>query len=138
MTDEFSDATMQQTAQWVAWFSSAWKPDAPMHIHPDATAADGEKEWHPDFAKWLSDDEISKRTSKVMRKLRRRAVREYEVCYRILVLGDRLDATTVWLNERAERNHIPYPPQRPEGPHYTRKDALALLIAGLTYAKQYW
>ena len=50
----------------------------------------------------------------------------------------KLDATTVWLNERAERNHIPYPAQRPEGPHYTRKDALALLIAGLTYAKQYW
>jgi hypothetical protein len=141
MTDEFPDEVMRDTAQWVEWFSASWRketPPHPMKIHSAALAEDGTHEWHPDFAKWLTDDERKARTRKVMRRLRRTSVREYEVCYRVCVLGERLDQTAEWLSERASRNDIPLPPYRPEGPHYTRKDAMALLIAGLAFAKQYW
>jgi hypothetical protein len=66
------------------------------------------------------------------------AVREYEVLYRVLVLGERLEETTRWLNARAERNAVPFPPHRPSGPHYTQKDTLALVIAGIDYARESW
>jgi hypothetical protein len=138
VTDEYPDEVMRQTAQWVAWFSAAWRHETPIKIHSSEVAEDGTKEWHPDFAQWLTEDEVTKRTRKVMRRLRRSAIREYEVCYRVLLLNERLDDTAKWLNTRAERNDIPYPAHRPQGPHYVRKDALALLIAGMAYAKQYW
>lgn len=138
MTDEFPDEVMRQTARWVSWFSASWRSEVPLKIHSSGIAEDGSKEWHPDFAKWLTHDEQSKRTRRVMRRLRRHAIREYEVCYRVIAQGEPLHKTAAWLNERAERNRIPYPPHRPEGPHYTRKDALALLIAGLAFAKENW
>jgi hypothetical protein len=73
-----------------------------------------------------------------MRRLRRVAVREYEVLFRVLVQGERVHDTTRWLNDRAERNRIPYPDHRPQGPHYTDKDTLALLICGIDFARDSW
>lgn len=129
---------MRLLAQRIAWFSASWKQETPMRLHTSAISEDGSPQWHPDFVKWMSDDDINRRTKKVFRRLRRKSVREYEVCYRVLVLGDRVDNTTDWLNERAERNDIPFPKHRPNGPHYVRKDTLALLIAGLSFAQQNW
>lgn len=122
MSDDFPEETLQDLAHWVAWFSN-WH-------------GDGHR--HPDFAKYLTDNQRRQRTRRVMRQLRRSNIRAYEVCYRVLNLAEPLDQTTEWLNERATRNNIPYPAHRPGGPHYTRKDAMALLISGLTFAKQYW
>lgn len=137
---------MRQTAHWASWFAADWKREMPLRIHSADIAADGSPEWHPDFAKWLTRDERPRkrngdqrlRTTKVMRRLRRVAVREYEVLYRVLVLGERLEDTTRWLNQRAERNGVPLPPHRPSGPHYTRKDTLALVIAGIDFARESW
>lgn len=142
----YSDAVMRATAHWASWFAADWKQEIPLRIHSSEIAGDGSPEWHPDFAKWLDRDGRQRRrntdsrlrTTKVMRRLRRVAVREYEVMYRVLVLGERLEETTRWLNERAERNSVPFPPHRPNGPHYTRKDTLALIIAGTDYARAYW
>jgi hypothetical protein len=64
------------------------------------------------------------------------AVREYEVLYRVLVLGERLEETTQWLNDRAMRNAIPLQPGREV--HYTHKDTWALIICGIDYAKHFW
>jgi len=141
MTADFDQDTMYELAQWVTWFSSEWrKEDAqtPTKVHSSQIAEDGSREWHPDFAKYMSDDQRKVRTRKVFRKLRRTNVRAYEVCYRVLVLGEPLDETTEWLNVRALRNEIPFPAQRPAGPHYVRKDTLALLLSGVTFARQYW
>lgn len=73
-----------------------------------------------------------------MRRLRQKAPRQYEVAYRVLMLGERLEDTTRWLNERAIRNGIEFPDHRPTGPHYSRKDTLALLIAAIDFARAYW
>lgn len=119
---------MEDLAHWAAWFSVEWRPDV---------RYEG-KEWLPDFAQYLDEDQRKQRTKRAMRRLRRSSPRQYEVCFRVLVLGERIDDTTAWLNERAQRNCIPYPSHRPEGPHYTRKDALALLMAGIAFAKEHW
>ena len=139
---------MRDTAHWATWFASDWRAEAPLRIHSAELGLDGCPRWHPDFEKWLTREEVRRsnrrngdqrlRTTKVMRRLRRVAVREYEVLYRILVLGERLQETTRWLNERATRNDIPFPAHRPTGPHYTERDALALIVAGIGYAKEYW
>lgn len=141
----FPDHVMFETVRWAHQLGSDWEREAPIRIHDSTLAADGTHEWHPDFEKWLieGDGRGSRnssqrlRTTKVMRRLRRVAVREYEVLYRVLVLHERLEETTVWLNDRAERNSIPFPPHRPDGPHYIRKDALALFICGIDFARQY-
>ena len=137
---------MRQTAFWAAWFAADWRQEVPVRIHSGSISPDGSPEWHPDFAKWISRDERpgkrtdaqGLRTTKVMRRLRRAAVREYEVAYRMLVLGERIADTTRWLNERAGRNNIPFPDHRPHGPHYTEKDTLALFICAIEYARQLW
>jgi hypothetical protein len=141
-----SEATMKDTAVWANYFASDWKQDLPQQIHTTQIGDDGTPMWHPDFERWLTSDHLSKRrndqqrlrTTRVMRRLRKASVREYEVAFRILVLGERIVDTTVWLNERAERNAIPFPDHRPQGPHYIEKDALALLVCGLAFAKAYW
>ena len=138
---------MRQTAEWATYFASDWKREFPLQIHTSAIAADGSPEWHPDFARWLTantrgqnprNEEQRLRTTRVMRRLRRVAVREYEVLYRILVLGERLEETTSWLNERAHRNAVPFPAHRASGPHYTQRDTLAIFIAGIDYARACW
>lgn len=138
MTEAFPEETMRDLAQWVAWFSAEWRSETPTKVHSRQIAEDGSKEWHPDFAQYMSEDQRKLRTRRVMRRLRRSNIRAYEVCYRVLVQGEAIADTTGWLNERAQRNHIPYPSHRPNGPHYSRKDTLALLVSGLTYARQYW
>jgi hypothetical protein len=137
---------MRETAHWAAYFANDWKQESPRQTHTSSLAADGTPQWHPDFLKWITRDEDNKpfrrngeerlRTTKVMRRLRRVAVREYEVLYRVLVLGERLEETTIWLNERALRNAIPLQPGRDV--HYSDKDTWALVICGIDYARQYY
>lgn len=144
---------MRDTAQWATWLANDWKADRdanvgeiPTRIHSAQIAQDGTPQWHPDFVEWLTRETKPQRrngtqpfrTVKVMRRLRRVAVREYEVLYRILVLNERLEETTRWLNERAQRNRVPPPSHRPNGPHYTEKDTFALVVAGVDFAREYW
>ena len=140
----FSDQVMQTTAQWASWLAADWRQEAPIRIHSTEIAPDGSPQWHPDFMKWMTrggqrprDGQAEHlRTTRVMRRLRRAAVREYEVLYRVLVLNERLEDTTEWLNARARRNGIPLPPGKTC--HYTLKDTTALVIAGIEYARQLW
>lgn len=147
VSEHFSSRTMRDTAYWAQIFSNDWLGEAPMRMHSRAVASDGSPQWHPDFERWLTTDRKAParrysgerlRTTKVMRRLRQVAIREYEVLYRVLVLGERLEETTRWLNERALQHSIPYPPHRPDGPHYVEKDTVALIIAGIAYAKEFW
>ena len=147
MKQYYSETVLAQTAHWAQWFSADWRQEVPTRIHSSDIAVDGGPEWHPDFMKWITRDEHPRgrnnddnrlRTTKVMRRLRHLAVREYEICFRILVHGERIPDTTRWLNERAVRNNIPFPPHRPEGPHYTEKDTVALFICGIDFCRQTW
>lgn len=145
LVSDFSSESMRRTAHWATWLSEDWKAETPIRLH-SGVGIGGSPEWHPDFARWMtrsngngkrsSDQRL--RTTRVMRRLRNVAVREYEVAFRVLILGERLEDTTRWLNERAKRNSIPFPDHRPNGPHYIKKDAWALLIAAIDFARTYW
>ena len=96
MTEEFPEESMIDLAQWVSWFSMSWRKEAPpQKMHSSKVAHDGTKEWHPDFAKYMDADQRKTRTRKVMRRLRHSNVRAYEVCYRVCVLSERIEDTTI-------------------------------------------
>lgn len=144
----FPDSVMRNAARWGSTFAAEWRAETPLRIHSGQIAPDGSPQWHPDFVRWMSlpDNERCRvrvpgqryRTTEVMRRLRRTAPREYDVAYRVLYLGESLEDTTQWLNERAKRNAIPYPAHRPEGPHYLEKDTLAILLAAIGFVEQHW
>lgn len=108
MERHFPDLVMRQTVHWAEYFADEWRSEPSSEAHL--------------------------RTTRAMRKLRKFAVREYEVLYRILILDDSIEGVTVWLNERADKNHIPLPVGKPD--HYTERDTWALFIAGVDFVRQ--
>lgn len=142
MTDQpFPAAAINDALHWGQFLTDEWRQDFPTQIQSNSTlSSDGTPEWVTAFRRWLTNapDEERHRTTAVMRRLRRVAPREYEVLYRTMILGEPLEETTLWLNDRALRNHIPYPEGRPTGPHYRLKDAVALFMAGVEFAKAYY
>jgi len=140
---------LQDTGYWLARFSSDYRGEIPQKIHNHEIADGGAPQWHPDFARWITarevintprpeypTDEKRLRTTRAMRRLRKEAVREFEVIYRVMVMGERIDATTKWLNERAIRNAIPLPAGRPE--HYRRKDTIVLVVSGIDKLREWY
>lgn len=142
MTDApfFPSSVIKEAAHWGSFLGAEWIRDFPDRMHDSGLVGDGTpQQWSADFARWISNvaDEGNRgRTTRVMRKLRRVSPREYEVMYRAMVLGESFEAITQWLNERATRNSIPLPAGRSE--HYRLKDAVALFIAGVDYARAHW
>ena len=136
----FDPSVIKEAAHWGSFLGAEWIRDFPDRMHERGLVTDGTPQrWSSDFARWIegANDEGNRgRTTRVMRKLRRTAPREYEVMYRAMVLGQSFGEVTEWLNERALRNHIPLPAGRPE--HYRVKDAVALFIAGVEFARAYW
>ena len=138
-------ADIQRTERWGAYFAETWVNESPLRIHSSAVADDGSPQWSPGFERWLTMEEGRRgerrpeeqlRTSRVMRRLRRAAIREYEVMYRVLVLHETVPQATAWLNARAADHGIPLPSGR--SVHYREKDTAALLIAATAYCLHYW
>lgn len=143
---------LAETAKWMLDFRDYWHDELPAQIHTSELGDDGTPNWHPDFRRWLGVDfdrdgsrrdqrwrenpEPRVRTTRAFRKLRKKAVREFEVCYRIVILGDPVEATCQWLNDRAQRNAIPLPEGRAQ--HYTMHDTLLLLVSGVGKLIQWW
>lgn len=143
----FPADVLHDTAYWARDFGARWQQEIPLRIHDRDVSPGGTPDWHPDFEKWLTRTEPSRRppterdqarlrTTRVMRRLRSVSPRAYEVLYRLLVLKDSIESTTEWLNERAIRNRIPLQPGA--AVHYRRKDTVALIIAGIAYCKAFW
>lgn len=136
---------MRQVAQWAAWLADDWKMEHPVKVHSGNIAKDGTMEWHPDFAHWMSRERPPRfkeddryRTSRAFKRLQRTSIRAYEVCYRVLLHGEKIEDTAVWLNQRAAKNRIPYPAHRPEGPHYTERDTFAIFLSGIDFVREIW
>lgn len=149
MASKFPVQVLQSTGYWLAKFSHDYHGEAPQKIHNRDIADDGSPQWHPDFARWLTAREVIStprpdhptpeqrlRTTRSLRRLRKEAIREFEVIYRVMVTGERIDDTTTWLNERAQRNAIPLPNGREV--HYRTKDTIALVISGIDKMREWW
>jgi hypothetical protein len=149
------ETVLRSTAQWMVDLRDYWHLEVPTRIHTSGLDSGGAPEWHPDFARWLGTDyrggrsdqrwadnpEPRIRTTRAFRKLRKKAVREYEVCYRIVVLGEQIERTCDWLNERAFRNDIPLPDGkmwRGARAHYDLNDTLLLLVSGVGKVASWW
>lgn len=133
---------MRTTAVNAEQLRSKWVAELPIRIHSSEIGDDGAPRWHPEFERWLTrsqrppalGSDPSMRATRVFRQLRKTSKREYEVVYRLLILGDTVEGTCTWLNQRAAANSIPLPPGRRQ--HYTPRDVLGLFIAGVDFAYQ--
>lgn len=144
------ETVLHDTARWMVDLRDYWHDELPMQLHTGALDEGGGPQWHPDFARWLGVDYYGRRsdqkwadnpeprirTTRAFRKLRKKAVREYEVCYRIIVLGEPIADTREWLNNRAARNSIPLPIGRQS--HYTMNETLLLLVSGVEKIRSWW
>ena len=136
MHSAYPPAILSETAVRARAISSDWRKEVPQSINVVALGIDGNPAWNPDFERWLTntgrtDNEDRLATTRAMRRLRRIAPRMFEVCYRLLVLGEPIADCTRWLNERAKRNAIPLPDGK--SAHYTEKDTIAILIGSTDF-----
>lgn len=136
----FDPSVIKEAVHWGSFLGAEWIKDFPDRLHDAGLSGDGTPQrWSADFEKWIegaTSEGNRGRTTRVMRRLRRVAPREFEVMYRAMVLGQGFGEITEWLNERAVKNRIPLPAGRSE--HYRLKDAVALFIAGVDYARAHW
>jgi hypothetical protein len=128
-------SVITETVREMTQFAANWHEEIPVRIHSRSVSDGGTPEWHAEFAQWLGradqfndkrwreNPEPRLRTTRAFRKLRRAAVREYEVVYRTAILRIPFPETVAWLNERAIRNQ--------KTDRYTEDDALMLLISGV-------
>lgn len=138
------DDVLHTTAQWMVDFREYWHDELPTQIHTSSFDAGGTPAWHPDFVRWLGVDYYGKRsdqrwkdnpeprvrTTRAFRKLRKKAVREFEVCYRIIILGSTIEETAEWLTARAIRN------QKPD--RYGTLETMLLLVSGVEKMRGWW
>lgn len=138
------DDVLRDTARWMVDFRDYWHDELPQQLHTHEYNEGGTPEWHPDFTRWLGIDyygngsdrrwsdnpEPRIRTTRAFRKLRRKAVREYEVCYRIIILGEPIEETCEWLNARAIRNQ--------KADRYGMLETMLLLVSGVQKMRGWW
>jgi hypothetical protein len=121
-----SQAVLDTTDQWIPRLARMWHEDIPTRIHSGGTADDGSPRWDPAFAAWLMGVKSPgerPRITHAMRRLRKVSVREFEVAYRVIVLGESLEGTMAWLNERAARNRL--------SDRYTERDTRIILMSAI-------
>ena|SRR5437868_2356598 len=135
----FPDSVLEHMAHWLGVFAAEWHQDIPLKLHTgQLEKGTGAPQWHPEFARWLSGNrgegprnpEGRLRVTRAMRALRKEAPRQYEVLYRIMVLGESIESTTTWLNARAIRGGHPE--------RYRRGDTLAILQASIDWVEHYY
>jgi hypothetical protein len=101
---------LDHTSKWMVAFREQWHEETPLKLHSREFDGAGNPQWHPEFAAWLQgvgkNSERRARLTSAMRHLRKKSIREYEVAYRMIVLGEPIERTTAWLNERAIRNGV--------------------------------
>ena len=105
-----TEELLSHTSKWMSAFRAEWHEEIPLRLHSRDFDDAGNPQWHPEFAAWLQgvgrNSERRTRLTQAMRRLRKRSIREYEVAYRMIVLGEPIERTTAWLNERAIRNSV--------------------------------
>jgi hypothetical protein len=134
----FPQQTLRETEFWARQFASQWASDFPTQMDTREIGDGGSPRWRADFSRWITNapDEQRSRVAQVMRQLRSRVPREYEVAYRVLILGESFEEVTKWLNERAQRNNIALLPGRDV--HYRVKDALAIFVMAIDYVRAHY
>lgn len=134
---------IEDTARWMGEFAAEWRNEIPTKIHGGGLDPGGAPEMHSEFWRWLTrndrpDDprdvqrnpENRLRITRAMRSLRKQAPREYEVVYRVMVLGEHPSATAKWLTERAIKGGHPE--------RYSPKDVVAICVSGVDKLRNWY
>ena len=127
-----SERVLRRTFDDMATFAEYWHGEIPTKIHSRLNDDGGYPQWHPSFARWMlsadasdqrwaSNPEPRLKTTRAFRKLRQTNAREYEILYRVCILGDTVTNTAKWATARAIRLN------KPE--RYTEADILWLLVS---------
>lgn len=104
-----SDAEVRHTGTWLAYFRGTYLDNIPMQIHERGLDRDGKPDWSFEMRQLMTGIEKQSttvepgkvRVRRAMKRIRLRSLREYEVLYRIMILGESVEQVTQWLNERA-------------------------------------
>lgn len=121
-----------------------WHGEVPIKIHGADTALDGSPQWHPDFSNWIEREEFEGnpeaprkrqhdqriRTTRAFRKLRKKAPREFDVLYSIVVHRLSLEDLAEAMTERAIRLN------KPE--RYTPAGILILTVSAVDKMIGWW
>lgn len=133
----FSESVLTHMAHWLSVFATEWHQDIPTKIHGRGVDRGGAPQWTPEFARWMTSSGNNPRNpdgrlrvTRAMRGLRKIAPRQYEVLYRIMVLGESVTGTTVWLNNRAIRGGHPE--------RYRKGDTLAILQSSINWVEAHY
>jgi hypothetical protein len=111
-----SSAEIARTKYWLDHFRSIQEASVPSVLHSHEVDGNGSPQWSPGFRAYLTGDQDladwqrdsdPRRLKRAMKRIRERSLREYEVLYRILVLGHTVEEITAWLNDRAVRGGHP-------------------------------
>lgn len=134
----FPEPVLAHLAHWLSVFAAEWHQEIPLKIHDRRIDDGGKPQWHPEFARWLTRtgslgprNPLGRlRVTRAMRDLRRVAPRQYEVLYRIMVVGESVESTTIWLNARAIRGGHPE--------RYRLGDTLAILQSSVDWIEHHY
>ena len=112
-----------------------WHEETPLKMHySNQFDQHGDPQWTAEFVAWMSgvhrNSERRSRLTQAMRELRQKSIREYEVAYRIIVNGERLEDTTKWLNDRAIKNA--------KTDRYTTADTTAIIVSAVDKLLAWW
>lgn len=129
------EAVVRSVIWWSSRLAADWQGEIPVKIHDRGVAPDGTPRWSSEFKRYITAKDDNRnpverlRTTRAFRQLRRKAVREYEVAYRLVALGggniteQNLKETAEWLTQRSIRNG--------HADRYGPNDVLIMLHSGL-------
>lgn len=132
-----SSAHLSATAYWLGRFRDTWTADVPLRLHLRDLGEDGNPELHPEFVHWLDGtsgrhegSEDRARLKRAIKRLRERSLREYEVLYRVMILGEPVPETAAWLCARAAA--------RGHSDRYTVRDVMVILYAAVDKVREWY
>lgn len=121
---------LDRTWMWLERFGDIWAANVPIRLHTRELDQAGNPQMHPEFLHWLdgtsgrsSGSEERARLKRAMKRLHERSLREYEVLYRVMVIGRSIPEVTEWLNERSIRGGC--------RERYRTRDTLVILYAAV-------
>lgn len=110
-----TEANIAHTAKWLGHFRKTYEEAVPERIHSRDLDHDGKPDWSSEMYSFMTSTDRRETTAepgkirlrRAMKRLRNRSLREYEVVYRVMVMGESVAQVTTWLNDRAERGGHP-------------------------------
>lgn len=135
---------LKEIAFWLRVFIEDWHGEVPLRIHGRDTGHDGAPGWHYEFENWIEREEFEGnregvrkrqrdqriRTTRAFRKLRKKAPREFDVLYSIVVHQMSITELSVAMTERAIRL------DKPE--RYTPAAILILTVSAVDKMIGWW